>query len=131
MADPLPRYQIGDTCYSGIEATANAWVAAMPAHFTQMDHGAGAGVEQTVVTASFNSDAGDHAMLDYWFEGLISGGMTQRQMGYYPTPCQLDEVHAERNADLITMWPVVLLVLVGVWGARKLMDIFTTNRQDA
>jgi hypothetical protein len=133
MADALPRYQVGDQCYDGAQAAGQAWLARQEPYYINVDFGFGDGIESAAfMPVSIDvPDNGDPAQVLYEVTGLASGSTDSRALAWYPVPCELDGAQAARMADLFELWPQLLVLLVGVWLARRLTDLFTRDTRDA
>lgn len=135
MADPLPRFQVADQCYDGLEAATSAWIARAEPHTLLKDFGGGYGAETTVVMPVkvdwVYDDEDPRADVLYRFDGLETGSQSEARLPYYPVSCQLDAVQSSRIADLFELWPQLLLLIVVVWLARRMTDLFTRDTRDA
>lgn len=135
MAD-APRFQVGDQCFTGVSAAHQAAVARMEPFNTVHDFGTGP--VQTIAIPGWPSGGdGDGIYPDgtetvtWVYRGVQDGWTAYIEVPWYFSACQTDSVSSERIADLFSLWPVLLLVLVLIWGAKQIHGLFTNNRQDA
>lgn len=131
MAEP-ERFQVGDQCYTGTEAAAQAFIARFEPVVLNMDHGEGHGVEPTMFKALFYEegfyDPHNEISIDggivYEATGVTSGGQTHRTMAFAPPPCVNDAETSMRISDMSEVWTLFLVAIIVVFCLRKLFDIF-------
>jgi hypothetical protein len=131
LADPLPRFQVGTTCYDGAQAAANAWLAAQQPFNTAKDLGYGDGVEPVIVVPS-RVDVpvnGDPPMAFYEVRGLNSGAIEETGLSWYPTPCELDAVHAGNVANMGEAFLLLLGACAVLFLMRQLIGIFSGDTE--
>lgn len=122
------RYQVGDQCYSGIEAAAQAYIARLSPTVVQRDLGMGGGVEPVQMTPRrFNSEDGSGAWLDYTFEGMNSYDTLTEVMRWHPAACVNDGASLARMSDAADLVPLFILALIVVWGGKQLLNIFAKD----
>lgn len=132
MPEPQERFQVGDTCYTGTEAAAGAFIARFEPVVINMDHGEGHGIEPTVFKALFyeegfydpHNDITIDGGIVYEATGLLSGGQTHRTLGFAQPPCLIDSESAITRADAGELTLIFLAALVAIWGAKLLMKLF-------
>lgn len=138
MAEP-ERFQVGDQCYTGTEAAAQAFIARFEPVVLNMDHGEGHGVEPTIFKALFYQegfyDPHNEISIDggivYEAAGLVSDGQTHRTLAFAPPPCVNDGAMLERVSDSGQMFLLFLVALVVVWGGKQLLNLFTGDTERA
>lgn len=143
MADPAPRFQVGDQCYTGMEAAGAAFVAGVkPEIVSHQFFPTDAGPRLAVLTAEgahdWYEEENDGGGIDAFPPGVTwklqsLDGLDAKTYGTPMTlqPCALDSEAEQRAVDAYELFGLLLLVLIIVWGGKQLLNLFTQDTEKA
>lgn len=127
------RYQVGDTCYTGVQAAANALLAKLQPYTTMYDFQTGSGPEMAIVTPYGWVEgecwpwhcAPDGTLLynvtsQYGAEGQIG-------VAFYPVPCELDALSAARISDMVDAWGLFFLAAIVIFCVAQVRRLFDSG----
>lgn len=133
MADPIPRYQVGDQCYTGFDAALAAAGAAFKPYVTQYDFGGGMTAALMVsLGVGSEGDTPGEGWMSYRVDGWDSniGGTEFIDLPFFAVTCQLDAEQSIRIADMSEAWVLFFGVLILVACMKGLQSIFNTGPND-
>lgn len=128
--EDLPRFQVGEHCYTGYDAAGHAIAGKFVSSVGLRNFGAGP--EQAVLTAYYEDGSyiDGQLFMNYLWTGLDSGSEQLQQLPMWPARCQMDNETSLKIADMSEVWALFFgaLILIACW--KGIQNLFNTGPHD-
>lgn len=126
------RYQIGDQCYTGWQAAANAWIGTVEPKLIKYTFWPELGPQDAWVMPQEVDPTPEATGVIFKIVQMTDPG-TSAQSYVVPhlATCSLDDEAAARSADAYELFGLLLVALVVVWGIKQLLNFFTQDMEKA